>query len=428
MTHSARRRLATRVALAMLLITSAGSVLLALSVYFMNEGLEDVVLQRQVRSELAGVLAERGALDGSAPKTVLESYVGRDDPNLPATVAALPPGDYHSIEFGGRRYQILVTDRDDTRYYVAYDITEWERRETWLKLVLVAGVLVVTTGSVLVGRWASGQIVAPVTRLADRVKSLRPDERDVQLGPDFEGAEVADIAEAFDRYLARVDGFLEREQLFTSAASHELRTPLTVMQGAADVLAAQPDLTAVQRRAVERILRASRQMREFIDALLILSRERAAGDAPTATCDLCRVVEQVVEDLGRIHAADPPDIRLHCPAPVTVAAPTSLPAIVVGNLLRNAVENGDDGPVVVELTNEALVISNGGAGIPEADLPRVFERRFTTKADGGMGLFLARRICEQLGWSLTLESEPGVRTRARVAFAASASEPSYPTA
>lgn len=400
----------------MLLIASIASTLLALSVYFMNEGLEDVVLQRQVRSELAGVLAERGAPEGDVPKAVLESYVGRDDPNLPEELAALPPGDYHSVEFDGRRYQILVTDREGVRYYVAYDITEWERRERWLLLVLVAGVLTVTTGSVLVARWASAQIVEPVTRLADRVKSLRPDEREVRLAPDFEGAEVADIAEAFDRYLARLDGFLEREQLFTSAASHELRTPLTVMQGAADVLAAQPDLTAVQRRAVERLRRASRQMREFIDALLILSREREAGAAPTATCDLCRVTEQVIEDLRRIHAADPPDMRLQCVGPVTVTAPPSLPAIVVGNLLRNAVENGDGGPIELELTNEFLVISNGGAGIPEGDLPRVFDRRYTTKADGGMGLFLARRICEQLGWSLSLESEPGQRTRARVRF------------
>lgn len=418
MTHSPRRRLAARVALAMLLIASSASLLLALSVYFMNEGLEDVVLQRQVRSELASVLAERDALDGDAPKTVLESYVGRDDPDLPEALAALAPGDYHSVELGGRRYQILVTDRDDTRYYVAYDITEWERRERWLILVLVAGVLVVTIGSVLVGRWASRQIVAPVTRLADRVKSLRPDERNVELAPDFEGVEVADIAEAFDRYLARVEGFLEREQLFTSAASHELRTPLTVMQGAADVLASQPDLTPVQRRAVERIRRASRQMREFIDALLILSREREREEAPSASCDLCVVTEQVIEDLNRIHAGEPPELRLRCPGPVTVAAPPSLPAIVVGNLLRNAVENGDGGPVEVELTPEALVISNGGAGIAADDLPRVFERRYTTKTDGGMGLFLASRICEQLGWTLTIESEPGVMTRARVEFRA----------
>jgi len=415
-TGDPRRRLATRVALAMLLIASVASMLLAVSVYFMNEGLEDVVLQRQVRSELASLLAERGTSASDAPGTVLTSYVGRDDPDLPEELAALAPGDYHSIEFDGRRYQILVTDRDGVRYYVAYDITEWEQRERWLMLVLVAGVLTVTTGSVLVARWASAQIVEPVTRLADRVKSLRADERDVQLAADFEGAEVADIAEAFDRYLARVDGFLEREQLFTSAASHELRTPLTVMQGAADVLAVQPDLTPMQRRAVERIRRASRQMREFIDALLILSRERQSGEAQTATCDLCRVTEQVIEDLARIHTAHPPDVRLQCPGPVTVAAPPSLPAIVVGNLLRNAVENSAGGPVEVELTAEFLVISNGGAGIPEDDLPRVFDRRYTTKADGGMGLFLARRICEQLGWSLTLESEPGHRTRARVAF------------
>ncbi|MEJ2603793.1 MAG: HAMP domain-containing sensor histidine kinase [Gammaproteobacteria bacterium] len=416
MTPAGGRRLATRVAVAMLLIASIGSLLLALTVYFMNEGLEDVVLQRQVRSELASVLAEQGATGPDGPKTVSRSYIGRDDPDLPDELATLAPGDYHSVQLDGRRYQILITDRGGSRYYIAYDITEWERRERWLILVLVAGVLIVTTGSVLVGRWASRQILEPVTRLAERVKSLQPDERDVHLAAEFEGAEVADIAEAFDRYLVRVNGFVEREQLFTSAASHELRTPLTVMQGAADVLAAQPGLSDVEARAVERIRRASRQMREFIDALLIVSRERDAGAPPPATCDLGNVVDQVVEDIGRIHAADRPDIRLTRDENVLVAAPASMPAIVVGNLLRNAVENGEGRPVHIDLRQDRLTITNAGAGIASSDLPRVFDRRYTTKADGGMGLFLASRICEQLEWDLSIESDPGVRTTVVLTF------------
>ncbi len=412
-----RRRLATRVALAMLLIASLGSVVLALSVYFINEGLEDIVLRRQVRSELDTLMAERHPEGGDGPNVALRSYIGRDDPDLPPAVAALPPGDHHSVEFGGRRYQILVADRAGSRYYVTYDITEWERRERWLILVLITGVLFVTLGSVLVGRWASRQVVEPVTRLADQVKSMEPGRRNLRLAPQFRGAEVADIAEAFDRYLARVDGFVEREQLFTSAASHELRTPLTVMQGAADVLASQPELSAVERRAVERIRRASRQMREFIDALLILSREQESGAHPDTSCDLGAVVDQVVEDLRRVYAAEAPDLRLTRTDGVTLSAPASMLAIVVGNLVRNAIENSEGGPVEIEFDRRALSVINGGPGIPAEDLPRVFDRSFSTKADGGMGLFLARNICDRLGWQLTVHSGEGQTTRVTVIFA-----------
>ena len=76
--------------------------------------------------------------------------------------------------------------------------------------------------------------------------------------------------------MERLDGFVEREQSFTATASHELRTPLAVMRGAVELLETQAADRPGAGKALARIQRAVREMTEFTDALLALSREQQA--------------------------------------------------------------------------------------------------------------------------------------------------------
>lgn len=72
-------------------------------------------------------------------------------------------------------------------------------------------------------------------------------------------------------------------------------------------------------------------------------------------------------------------------------------AMVIGNIVRNALQHGG-GAVNVGLHDRRLSVSNAGR-IADKDLPHLFEPRFTTRVGGhGMGLYLARRICDRYGW------------------------------
>ncbi len=420
-TTSRTRRIGSlrvRITIAMLALAAVGSSIFAASVFVAAERLEQTVLGRHVRAEFDTFATRSRNEPGltTVRSALLLGFVGRDNPQLPAAFAALSEGVHHAVTLGDKTYQVYVGTDAGRQIYVAYDITEWEALEQPVINNLIGAVLLVSALAVVLGFWISRQVITPVTALSRRLKELDPRQRNVRIAADF-GGEVAAIAESFDRYMERLDGFVEREQLFTAAAAHELRTPLAVIQGATEVLGEQHDLPPAARRVTARLERATREMREFIEALLFLSREESGGNGEEARCELGGIVAQLIEDY-RTLAADKRQLTIAFTpaADVWLDIPPALPTIVISNLLRNAVEHTDVGAIRVALDGRTLRIVDTGRGIPEGAHATLFARGHSTRPGGGMGLHLTKRICDRFGWQLTIASAPGNGTIASVSF------------
>jgi signal transduction histidine kinase len=406
-----------RITLAMLALALIGSSVFAASVFLGAERLEQTVLNRHIEAEFM-TLAERSRAEPEIKtlrSALLLGFVGRENPALPSAFASLHAGIHHAVWLGDKAYQVYVGEDHGRTIYVAYDITEWEALEQPVINTLIGGVLLCSALAVALGFWLSRQVIAPVTALSERLRALDPRVRSVRLAPEF-GGEVSAIAESFDRYLERLDGFVEREQLFTSAAAHELRTPLAVIQGATEVLAEQPSMPPAAQRATARLERATRDMREFIEALLFLSREGSRDDGEQAKCEVGRIVRRLAEDYRSLASGKPLSITLGSVDELWLDAPPALPTIVVGNLLRNAVEHTESGQIRVTLEGRTLMIADTGHGIVAEAQPHLFSRGYTTKSGGGMGLHLTKRICDRFGWRVTIASVPGKGTTASVTF------------
>jgi len=408
-----------RITLAMLLLAAVGSSIFAFSVFLGAERLEQSVLDRHIQAEFdrfATDVAQHPEIE-SRHSALLDQYVGTNNPDLPAEFRNLATGTYHAVHVDGKAYQVYADDVDGKRLYVSYDITEWEALEKPVIYILIGGVVFGCVLAVALGTWASAQVFAPVTGLSRRLRAIDPGQRNVRIAAEFGDAEVAAIADAFDRYMERLDGFVERERLFTSAAAHELRTPVAVIQGATDVLAEQTDLPQAARRATARLQRASREMRELIDALLFLSREDRNNDVAGASCDIGSIVRHLADDYARLMETKGLQLEFGHMDALRIDVPAALPTIVISNLLRNAIENTETGSIRVGIDGRVLSIQDTGAGIPKDAQTTMFERTFSTKPyGGGMGLHLTKRICDRFGWSLTIESRPGSGTTVSVAF------------
>jgi two-component system sensor histidine kinase ChvG len=109
--------------------------------------------------------------------------------------------------------------------------------------------------------------------------------------------------------------------------------------------------------------------------------------------------------------------------PVVLARPADLETALL-NLLDNALKfSPPSAAVTVRVTGRAgeglveIEVSDSGPGIPEQDLPRIFQRFFTTDAERygtGLGLAIVKSVVEALGGSVTVRSELGRGTQFRV--------------
>ncbi len=111
----------------------------------------------------------------------------------------------------------------------------------------------------------------------------------------------------------------------------------------------------------------------------------------------------------------------YAPADVRVLTDEKWLSFVVGQVLSNALKYTPEGTISVYMEAPCtLCVRDTGIGIAPEDLPRVFEQSYTGPAGradrraSGLGLYLCRRVCDNLGHSITIESAPGEGTTVRI--------------
>jgi two-component system sensor histidine kinase HydH len=213
----------------------------------------------------------------------------------------------------------------------------------------------------------------------------------------------------------------------TAAVAHGLGNPLAAIRGMAQLAlleTAEPD---VKGRLEQVIVQADR-LGDRMRALLRLGRPVEQRPLPAALDRVVAVTLDSVEVRAtttgvRVEVDVPPDlpkVRLD-PAGFEEAflclVGNAFDAMPGGGVLRvSATVEDDEGPTV------RLVVEDTGPGMSPAVLQQVFEPFFTTRREGtGLGLALARKLLETAGARLTLDSEPGRGTRARITLPADGS-------
>jgi signal transduction histidine kinase len=410
-----RLSLRARIAGTMIALVAIAGLVLSAWAYLADEQLKRNITLDLLSEELTHFEQRMRVDRGAEPlrSARLAIYRSSDLAELPRRIAMLKPGEMHRVRSGGRLLDVLVRDSEFGRLYITYDVTTYATQDAIALLVLAIGVIAIVIVAALAASAISTRLVEPVTALAERLTQIDPGERHVRIGAQFAGNELEPIARSVDMFMERLDGFVEREQSFTATASHELRTPLAVMRGAVELLETSAADRPGAGKALARIQRAVREMTEFTDALLALSREQQA--AAETTCDVNAVLARVVEDQRSVSPGKRIVLDIEAGTKLQVAAPESMVAMTIGNLVRNAVQHGTGGEVLCRSHGNELLVTNAGT-LPTENLTSA-PRRFTTHPGGhGMGLYLVRRICERYGWEIRLENSPRGVT-ARVGFA-----------
>lgn len=386
--------------------------------------LEDELLTRVVRIELQ----EMSANPVQGPTATITRTDGlrrwtvpvEDQQALPAPLRDMREG-VGEIQWGDGSY-VFAGKRvvDGSVRAVVADISDVERLERRLLAIGVASTLLAVLLCMLLATWLSRIALRPVSSLVERLGNLDPASPLPLVTPELQTTEARLIAQAVDGYQARIKRLLERERALTDDISHELRTPTSVIATASELLLDDPVVAGAVRRRVERIARAARKTGAVVETLLFLGREES-GDT-MVTVDVQDVVRETVEMFRPLAEAKGIELIADCGGEQRIAAPFGTLAIVLQNLVENAVRFTEHGSVRLLLKPGRLIVEDTGVGLDGVDATRIFDRGYRSDASrgSGLGLDLTRRICVRVGWQVSASPRSTGGTRFEVVFASSA--------
>ena len=218
---------------------------------------------------------------------------------------------------------------------------------------------------------------------------------------------------------------------FISTASHEMRTPVASIEGYL-ALAMNPQVAVIDEKARSYLSKAHEATqhlgRLFQDLLTISRAEDGRLTNNPQLIDVVAFVQKLWE--GQRPKAEGKTLQyIFAPSqghgnPAKVVRPIFYASIdpdrlseVVNNLIDNAIKYTAEGQVLVDVTADAqnvtISVKDSGIGIAKEDIPHLFQKfyrvdsSYTREVGGtGLGLFISRRIMEQSGGRIWVESEP----------------------
>jgi two-component system, OmpR family, sensor histidine kinase MprB len=285
------------------------------------------------------------------------------------------------------------------------------RLRFWLLVVALAGIATAAALGLAVARTA----LAPVRRLTRTTEHVT-ETRDLGSRIDARGSdELSRLATSFNTMLAALEESSEAQRQLVQDASHELRTPLTSLRTNMEVLAREGDSLAPEerRQLVHDVNEQLAEMSALVAELMELARGAQHAQEPEdVRLDL--LVEGAIERARRRREGVRFDANL---APTTVhGVPASIER-AVGNLLDNAIKwSPDGGTIEVSVHDGRVVVRDHGPGIPNNDLPHVFDRFYRSPdvrgtPGSGLGLAIVRQVAQAHGGEVHAEAAQGGGTR-----------------
>ncbi|MFT4194897.1 ATP-binding protein [Ottowia sp.] len=427
---SLRARLTRALLAAVLLIAGVQAAVTYRTARAEAEALFDAQMQRIALSLTGGLAAgaEGGALaDGAAAQDMIIQIWRADGLMLyrSPTDRLLPPQavlGFTDSRVDGEPYRVYAL-RTATQVVQVAQQTEARRQMAGqLALRAVLPVALLAPLLMLIVWWVVGRALAPVERVRAQVAARRADDL-APLPTAGLPAELRPLVDEMNGLLTRLAAAWAALTHFTADAAHELRSPLAALRLQAQSLERAQD-HETRRIAAGRLLAGIDRATRLVEQLLALARqEGAAREAAFAPVDLAALARAAVADARPEAERRRIDLVLHVPAPAVAPGQAEALAVLLRNLVENALRHAPEGGQVRVGARAAgegaeLVVEDSGPGIAPGDRPRVLDRFHrvpgTPGHGSGLGLAIVRAVAERHGATLALDESPalgGLRVR-----------------
>jgi two-component system, OmpR family, sensor kinase len=303
-------------------------------------------------------------------------------------------------------------------------------RETLLNLRIflftaVPSVLVLAT---LLARFFARRALKPISKIIQTARDIGQGQLLSQRIPVFKVQdELGQLAMTFNEMMDRLENSFAQMRQFSSDASHELRTPLTVLQGQNELILSKQREPKDYQEVIISNLEEINYMSKVLEDLFVLSKSDENQiflnfkpmDLRDLVEEVCRHAEVLAGDKGI-------SIIIAFLEPVEINGDEVRLRQMIWNILHNAIKyTQPGGELKVSLLEEGgyavLSIQDTGIGIPEKDLPSIFDRfyqvdkaRSRDEGGSGLGLSICKHIAEVHKGEIEVESKLGVGTRFKI--------------
>lgn len=330
---------------------------------------------------------------------------------------------WHDTPVIAMEYPLIWPDHSVVTIELVQPLPDIAKNMELLKWILIIMTLVAMIPVYLASTVLVRLIVHPIQRLTltmqNNIKTSRYEQIALQ---NRKRDEIAEMTQTYNKLMQQLENNYMKQQQFVGNASHELKTPLTVIESYAKLLERRGfSNEAINKEALEAIIKETGNMKQMMEQMLELAKVNEQPKMDWAIVAIKPLLEEIAQRMKQAYGTH---INITGDNLSIVSDEATLKQLLF-IFLDNAKKYSEQ-PIDVEIVNEAVVqirITDYGIGIPQEDLPHLFDRfyrvdkaRNRQTGGTGLGLSIAKQLAQLLAIHIDMKSSVGVGTTVTLSF------------
>lgn len=269
----------------------------------------------------------------------------------------------------------------------------------------------------LEGLFIIRKMTSKLTKLSEKIRSITSQNLDQRITDIESEDEIGELADSFNHLLTRLHEAFSRERRFIGDVAHELKTPLATQRSTIEVLLSKKRTNEDYQKTLADLLVDNKRLTDTVrDVLDLAWAEADKTQISTESTNLTELMEELYEIATQLAKSKGLEVTKRFEKNTIVIGKRDKIFRALLNIVDNAIKFTGKGTIFLSLTKidgEArVVIKDAGDGIPQEDLPHVFERFYRGKKSHrvpgtGLGLAIAHSIITAYQGNLTVKNNEG---------------------
>lgn len=292
---------------------------------------------------------------------------------------------------------------------------------------ILAGLISVILTIIIIIFLSKG-ITKPLIKMKEATSQISKGHFSVSF-PKTSGDELGDLAKSIELLATDLNYLKQERNEFLASISHELRTPLTYIKGYADIVHKRNLSSEERGKYLEIIVEETNRLSDLIKGLFELAKiDRNSFEIQKEYMDLNKFITKIEQKFSPAFLEKNMNFKVIFPSNIFLRADPLRLEQIIFNLLDNAIKYSQEGAQIIlqvwkNKNSIHITIQDNGKGIPEKDIPYIFNRLYRvdksrSRSLGGMGLGLSivKELVHAHGAEISVKSKEHVGTEFELIF------------